>query len=288
MSDGRKMKAAIKYLTFIDLCFVLFLILSGMTEGIISDIIYYSAFTMLIAFSFVISSRLRTEREKISGVREPYKSLLLFDRQSVKLSIPLIFPSVLIIFLLSMLTSAILGFFGFENAEVEMRPLYEMLLIHALLPAVCEELLFRYVPMSILAPYSRRACIVLSSLYFSLIHCNLFQIPYALAAGLIFILISMLFNSVWPSMMLHFLNNALSVLWILYSPNYVFRLAFVISLSFLAAVSLAYVFIKRREYMERARDVFEPSEAGSDTVMTYAPLAMLALTLYIAIGNLIM
>ncbi len=285
MADGRKMKAAIKYLTLIDLCFVLFLILSGMTEGIISDIIYYSAFIIPIAFAFVVSSRLKTERERISGVREPYNSLFRLDGESIRMSIPLIFPSVLVVFLLSMLTSVILGFFGFESTEVEVRPLYEMLFLHALLPAVCEELLFRYVPLSILAPYSRRACVLLSSLYFSLIHCNLFQIPYALAAGFIFIMISLAFNSVWPSMILHFLNNALSVLWILYGANHIFRLVFVISLCLLAAVSLTYVLVKRREYKERLLAVFE-----NDTrlKMTYAPLAMLALTLYIAIGNLIM
>ena len=97
-----------------------------------------------------------------------------------------------------------------------------MLIIHALLPSFLEEMLFRYLPMKLIAPYSRRLCILLSSAYFALIHFNLFQIPYALLAGLVFITVDLWADSVLPSFILHLLNNVISVLWIKYSASWEF------------------------------------------------------------------
>ena len=84
---------------------------------------------------------------------------------------------------------------------------FEAALRYALLTAVLEELIFRYLPMRLLAHRSPRAALLLSSLFFSLVHCDLFQMPYALFAGAVFMILDLAANSVIPSLVIHFLNN---------------------------------------------------------------------------------
>ena len=70
--------------------------------------------------------------------------------------------------------------------------------------------------MKLLLPYSKRHTVIYSSLFFALIHCSFSQMPYAFIAGVIFMLVDVAFDSVWPSIILHFVNNSLSIVWMKY------------------------------------------------------------------------
>lgn len=82
----------------------------------------------------------------------------------------------------------------------------------AVLPAVVEEIAIRGIVLQPLRRYGDWFAIIASSLIFSLMHGNMVQIPYTLAAGIIFGIVAVSTGSLWPSIVLHFLNNLFSVL----------------------------------------------------------------------------
>lgn len=115
------------------------------------------------------------------------------------------------------LVNGVFGLFGVENTggdfNVGDQPnvlLY--ILIVAVLPAFAEEFAFRGIVMGILRPYSEGLAILISSAAFALMHGNFVQLPFTFCCGLVFAFIDIKTNSLLPSIIIHFLNNVLSVL----------------------------------------------------------------------------
>ena len=81
----------------------------------------------------------------------------------------------------------------------------------AILPALVEEMVFRGYILGALRPQGDGLAIVFSAVFFGLLHGNLLQIPFAFILGLIFGYLTVQTGSIWPAVLLHFLNNALSV-----------------------------------------------------------------------------
>ena len=86
-----------------------------------------------------------------------------------------------------------------------------MIVTVAILPAFVEEFAFRGVIMGTLRPYSEGAAILISSAAFALMHGNFVQMPFTFCCGLVFAYIDIKVNSLLPSVIVHFLNNGLSV-----------------------------------------------------------------------------
>lgn len=87
--------------------------------------------------------------------------------------------------------------------------------LFALLPAICEEALFRGVILNSLRKYGAIASIGLSSTFFSIMHMNLLQIPYTFLLGIALGIVVYFTRNLWLSTIIHFTNNA-SVLLINY------------------------------------------------------------------------
>lgn len=81
----------------------------------------------------------------------------------------------------------------------------------ALLAALCEELSFRGVALQPLRRHGEWFAVICSSCVFAIMHGNLVQAPFALIAGIGLGWICIKTGSVWPSMIVHFLNNLFSV-----------------------------------------------------------------------------
>lgn len=86
-----------------------------------------------------------------------------------------------------------------------------MILTVAILPAFVEEFAFRGVVMGTLRSYSEGAAILVSSATFALMHGNFVQMPFTFCCGLVFAYMDIKCNSLLPSVIVHFLNNGLSV-----------------------------------------------------------------------------
>lgn len=277
------MKSAVKILTLLH---IMFMVLSSLSASVGGDfrVPLMALFVLgLVVIGYLASRRMRAEREAVSGLSEDEPSLFCMDGEGVRLFLPLVIPTLGLIFLVSFITSVILGVFGIVSDPVPEAPLFDMVIEYALIPCIFEELIFRYLPLKLLAPYSVRWCIVLSSVYFALAHADLTQIPYALVAGLIFIFISVLTKSVIPAVLLHFLNNFLSVLWIKYSADPTFALLYVLILAVASLLSLIPVIIRRDEYIGRLKAMLSGGERLGDT---YAPTLYILFTLMLMLLNL--
>jgi membrane protease YdiL (CAAX protease family) len=273
------MDEAGKLINLLYVIFILLLALSGSFGGLMGELIYYLAFFIPILIGFYYSKELQRKREEVKGVAEPPDRLLSFDKvRAVKLA-PLVAPSILVIFFTSLTTSVILSFFGITASPVEDVGIIRMLLIHALIPAVLEELLFRYVPLKLIAPYSRKWCIIYSAICFSLIHCSFVQMPYAFVAGFIFILIDVMLGSVWPSIIMHFLNNAVSVMWMKYASGIGASVIFTVALVLLAIVSLIFALKRREEYKTDLIGAFETAERN---ITLNIPIILTVICFYLA------
>ena len=272
------MKRALKLTVALDLIFLLLLSVSGSLSGVVSEVLYYGAFLIPVLLAFVLEmgdaaqSPNKQSKELFTMLRIKKK-----DSSAVLTILPLVIGVVLAI---SFLTSLFLNSLGVTDAPVPDEPILVMLLRHAALPAILEELLFRLVPMLLMAKYSRRGCVVWSSLFFALIHCNLFQIPYAFVAGVIFMSVNLATGSVIPSLVLHFLSNSASVVWLKYCKSRLAMSVYISVLFALCILSVLVIAIKRKEYKERIKYALD-GEVGAYVY----PLAIVIPTLIAAVLN---
>ena len=115
------------------------------------------------------------------------------------------------------LVNSVFGLVGIENTggniDVGDQPnILLYVLVVAILPAFAEEFAFRGIVMGVLRPYSEGLAILVSSAAFALMHGNFVQLPFTFCCGLVFAFIDIKTNSLLPSIIVHFLNNGLSVL----------------------------------------------------------------------------
>jgi len=80
-------------------------------------------------------------------------------------------------------------------------------IVSCVVPAVCEEFLFRGCVLSNLLPYGKTTAIIGSALMFALMHGNIKQYLYTFCAGLFLGLVYTESGSIFPSMLLHLCNN---------------------------------------------------------------------------------
>lgn len=78
----------------------------------------------------------------------------------------------------------------------------------AVMPAICEELIFRGVILNGLAKYGKTKAIIGSALLFALIHANIEQTIYPIVFGIVLAMMVYKTKSILPGMVAHFVNNA--------------------------------------------------------------------------------
>ncbi len=94
-----------------------------------------------------------------------------------------------------------------------------LFLTMVLLPAVTEELLLRGIALSEYEQYGTARAVVLTALIFALFHANPVQMLSLFVAGICYALLTLLFDSIWPALMAHMLNNGAALL-LSYYNNY--------------------------------------------------------------------
>lgn len=93
------------------------------------------------------------------------------------------------------------GIFGFLMAVITT----------AVLPALVEEFAIRGVVLGLLRHFGDGFAIISSSIVFGFMHASFVQIPFAFLVGLLFSLVTVKTNSIWPAVVIHAINNFLSV-----------------------------------------------------------------------------
>lgn len=129
-------------------------------------------------------------------------------------------------FFINMIVSTVFGgfisFFGYEaptgaGGTTEL-PMFNSvitlildLVLVAVLPAFCEEFLHRGLLLNEISRVGYKKAIVISALLFGFIHFNINQFSYAFVLGLLMGLVTVASKTIWPAIIIHFTNNALSV-----------------------------------------------------------------------------
>ncbi len=250
------MKKGIRLVASVDLIFLVLMSLSAYFNGLLGDLVYLSAFALPFVFGWFGAKSLRKEREEERGLAETDYPRIGLSAEGVRDFLPLALPTVAVVFGVALLTSVILNSLGATAPPVTEDAVWKMLLVHALVPAILEEMLFRYLPLKILYPYSPRAALIISSLFFALIHLDLYKLPYAFIAGMLLCLADVMTGSILPSVIIHFLNNASSVLLMKYGENPIFGTVFYSVLAAAVLASLVFVALRFKRYREGVRSAF--------------------------------
>lgn len=269
------MKSKITYIAALDTLFLFFLIASSFIKNpYIGDLLYYTAFILPIGIGIYLIKQDKTvpkNAEKLITVEFGIK------KERAIGMIPFVFPIIAAVCLISYTTSLVMHGFGIENT-VEINESFPLaLLIHAFLPALLEEILFRYVPINLMSDEPKCA-VVISSLFFAAAHANLFSIPYAAFAGLAFALIDIATESIIPSLTVHFLNNFVSLILIFGEQD----AAVYITLCALALISSLIIVIRRKSYSYIAAPLTEKRQG----YITASAMLFIAAGFILAILNL--
>ncbi len=152
------------------------------------------------------------------------KNMLLkeynFKKISKKSIIIVICMGIVVYFLNSFVASFfyfLLSFFGYSLYSSPATTSYPIWLLivnlffTAVLPAVCEETAHRGMLLSQIRKKSVTMAIVVSSLLFGLLHINIYQFFYATILGVLLAKLTLDCGSIFPAMIIHFMNNALNV-----------------------------------------------------------------------------
>ncbi len=85
--------------------------------------------------------------------------------------------------------------------------LFLAIIVSAFLPAIVEEIIFRGVILNGLRNKGKWFAIIISALAFSLMHTSIFQLPYTFIFGILLGLIYWETNTLWLTMIIHFVSN---------------------------------------------------------------------------------
>lgn len=117
-----------------------------------------------------------------------------------------------------------------------------VIIASAVFPALVEEFAFRGVIMGILMPFGEGFSIVATAALFGILHGNFEQIPFAFLVGLILCFIRAKTGSIWPGIILHFLNNLYAtVMGMLYDTLPVFEVSLIFGVFRLLVIVLGII-----------------------------------------------
>ena len=127
-----------------------------------------------------------------------------------------VFVYILTIFISSFF-STIISLLGYESigtvAEIPEYPVWLLiieLITTAVLPGICEEVANRGMLLNCYKRLGSKKAILLSGLFFGLMHLNINQFFYATIIGFYLGFVAILCDNIWPVIIIHFTNNALS------------------------------------------------------------------------------
>ncbi|NLW74218.1 MAG: CPBP family intramembrane metalloprotease [Clostridiales bacterium] len=188
---------------------LLSLFLNAKSEEIVSSLLYAAvylfSFLFPAAFFYMITKKQEEQR-------------ILFEVKLGRAFPLMLFASLAAIFTAAHLNSDMVGIFDFFEVfpyEVELDYNYQLVLeiiSTAIVPAFCEEILFRGAILTNLLPYGKTTAILGSAFLFALMHQNPAQLFYTFVAGVVLGLVYVYTRSIWGGIIIHFFNNLLGII----------------------------------------------------------------------------
>lgn len=133
------------------------------------------------------------------------------------------------------------------------------LIILAVIPAICEEIIYRGIILNGFRKFGKVNAILLSSLFFALAHGSALQFIYQFILGAVLGYVLIKTGSIFASMLIHFLNNAIVIVYnyilpaqdsiVSYTPTEIV-LSFVMAISASGALILLIYMLKEKKTMQ--------------------------------------
>lgn len=156
----------------------------------------------------------------LMGLLGKDRGVLMFEKKVPKDAAPYILATITIAYSFAFLNSYLVSIFDYSDFSSEYlwgnEPMSNVGVVlafigTAMVPAFCEEFLFRGAILSALKPYGKAPAIIISAVFFGLMHQNAEQLLYTTVAGLLMGYVVYETGSVWCSVLIHFFNNFISV-----------------------------------------------------------------------------
>ncbi len=162
-------------------------------------------------FGFALISKNKVKQVfKFYGFRKiNWKAILI----SIAIGLVVYFLNIFV----STFFNAFLSIFGYSSSGGSAITSYPTwlffvnILMTAILPAICEETAHRGLLLKGLSPLGQKRAIIISSVLFGLLHLNIEQMFYATLIGFLLGYISTICENIYPAMIIHFMNNFMSV-----------------------------------------------------------------------------
>ncbi len=236
---------------------------TDISENTLNDIIVITQDILIFFIPIVIY--LAVTKSRLSDV-VPHSRLSFTNILYIILLTALFAPVVSVI-------SAITALFAPTDVNTEIVGIMDRLpfalsiLAMAVMPAIFEELTFRGVLLSNYKCVGIAKAAVVTGFFFGLIHGNIYQIIYAIAAGAFFAAITAYTNSIYASMLSHFLFNGVQVAIseivmsfgnvdeiINTAPSFQENLTVIVMYLFITVITLPLFVLVFRKFMERNRN----------------------------------
>ncbi len=200
-----------------------------------------SIFFILLPF---VVAHLVLKKKKLTGVL-PFGTT--YNKKAAisltMLVLPVMLFSTLIINMISGFIQEMLGLTfisGMEDFKViGLKGFILSTLATAILPAIIEELVIRGVVMQPLRRFGDTFAVVASAFVFAIMHGNMVQVPYTMSAGIFFGYLVVKTGSLWPAIVLHFINNFYSVVLMATYDNFGDNVGAVVTISLLGLFVIA-------------------------------------------------
>lgn len=230
-NDKKILKTMGNWFGFGIICFTVLAFIAGIIIGLLSTVftklnLLYNDDNMAMAYQIIASVLfilipfvivyVVLKKKKIAGIL-PLGTT--YNRKAAAgltmICVPLMIFSTLGINFVSSIIQEFFGITfttGFEESKIlGSEGIFIAVLSTAVLPAILEEIIIRGIVMQPLRRFGDKFAILASALIFGIMHGNMVQIPYTVVAGLFLGYLAVATGSLWPSIILHFINNFYSV-----------------------------------------------------------------------------
>lgn len=171
---------------------------------------------LMFCFSVLVYSALRKEKPKLVLRQYNYSKI---GFKPIILCVLLGFLCYFLNLFVANFFNTIISLFGFENlptyssssaTDYSTTTFIVQIFTIAILPAICEETAHRGLLLNGLSRLGVVKALVISSVLFGLMHLSIQQFFYATVLGFIIGLAVVISRSIWPGIIIHFMNNFLS------------------------------------------------------------------------------
>lgn len=209
---------ALFYLGSMMIAAIQVLLMSIPITQVSADVIYQLSYGTIYLLMFMVPVAFLKRFVKKSGfVYTPMKTNIRLPR----LILPIVLGGIVLIMGQAYINAEMVSIFNYSafmeeimgdsSEKIEGYQIVLQFIVIAIVPAFCEEFLFRGAILTNCLPFGRANAIVISSLLFALMHQNAAQTLYTFAAGIFLGIVYERTQSIWPGTFLHMVNNATSL-----------------------------------------------------------------------------